>query len=152
VTVDNGFYAVDPKDGVEANTSKLFYPKAKESWWVPKFGKTLLGPGSWQVLTHSLLEIVPLSDPFAGGARLSVRLEHKGKPVAGAKLTYTDGIAPIDEDSRPTVTTDKNGVAEIDLGRKGPYLITADYLAAPTWPELAAEDELYATLAFDLTK
>jgi uncharacterized GH25 family protein len=152
VTLDNGFYAVDPADGVESNTSKLLISSPKESWWVPKFGKTLLGAGSWQVRSNALLEITPLADPFAGGQTLTVKVEHRGKPVSGAKVTYGDGKEPIAEDKRPVVTTDRDGTAKIDIARKGPYLLTVDLLTDPTRPELADKDELYATLAFDLTK
>lgn len=153
VTLDNGFYAVDPADGVESNTSKLLIPNAKESWWVPKFGKTLLGVGSYKLRSGALLELTPLADPYAlaAGQKLAVKLELKGKPLAGVAVTFTDGVAPIDDAARPSLKTNAEGVVEIDISRKGPYLLTADYLGPPTRPELADKDEVYATLAFDLT-
>ncbi len=151
ITYDNGYYAVDPADKLESNTSKLLMPKASESWWVPKFGKTLLGAGSYKIAAHALLELTPLNDPYAtpAGQSLKVRLEHAGKPVPNADVTYTDGLAPIPEKTRPAVKTDKDGVATIPLARKGAYLLTADILTAASHPDLSDKDELYATLAFD---
>jgi len=149
---DNGYYAVDPADKIESNTSKLLMPRAAESWWVPKFGKTLLGAGSYRQQAGTLLELIPLDDPFAGGGTLRVRVVYKGQPVPNIKVTYADGIAPIADDKRPTMTTGKDGVARFDIGRKGPYLLTVDYLTAATHPDLSDKDELYATLAFDTSR
>ncbi|HTK36501.1 MAG TPA: DUF4198 domain-containing protein [Caulobacteraceae bacterium] len=151
VTFDNGFWSVDPSDSVEPNTSKLLIPNPKESWWVPKFGKTLLGPGAYQVRTQALLELVPLADPYTlgPGQTLQVRVELRGKPVTGVEVTYTDGIAAIPEKDRPHAVTNAEGVAAIPMVRKGAYLLTTQYITAPTVPQLADKDELYATLAFD---
>lgn len=149
VTLDNGFYAVDPVDKVESNTSKLLIANPTESWWVPKFGKTLLGKDSWKIRTNTLIELVPLSDPYAGDKTLKVRLDVHGKPMAGVKVVYGDGVSTIAEKDLPSATTGKDGVATIDISRKGSWLLTAETLTAPTRPDLADKDEIYATLAFD---
>jgi nickel transport protein len=149
VTYDNGYFAVDPADKVESNTSKLLMPTGKDSVWVPKFGKTLLGPGSYRVRTHTLLELVPVNDPYTASVKVKVRAEFAGKPLNGLRITVTDGLAPIPEKTRPFVTTGADGTVEIDVSRKGAYLLTADYLAPGSQPALADKDEVYATLAFN---
>ncbi len=156
VTYDNGYWTTSPDDNPkhhEANTSKLLIPNGKPSYWVPKFSKTLLRPGAYQLVTHTELEVVPLKDPFALplGSSLPVRLIFRGKPIKGVAITYGDGLAPIPDDKMPTVITDSNGVALVPLERKGPYLLTAAYDGAPVEPNLSDKDEPYASLAFDLS-
>lgn len=154
VTFDNGFYAVSPDDGVETNTNKMLVPNPKESWWVPKFGKTLLGRGAYAVRSATLMELVPLVDPYtlAVGKTLAVRVELKGRPLAGVKVVYGDGVAPIPEKNMPSVLTDKDGVAQVPITRKGAYLLAAEYEGPPSQPALSDKDDTYATLAFDTSK
>jgi len=154
VTYDNGFYAVSPDDGVETNTNKMLEPNATESWWVPKFGKTLMGPGAYAVRSHTLMELVPLNDPYAleAGETLAVRVELKGKPLAGVKVAYGDGVTAIPEADMPSVVTDKDGVAQVPIARKGAYLLMAQYEGPPSQPALADKDDTYATLAFDTSQ
>ncbi|HTI66929.1 MAG TPA: DUF4198 domain-containing protein [Caulobacteraceae bacterium] len=154
VVYDNGFWTESAEDGVETNTSKLLTPNHKQSWWAPKFGKTLLGPGSYAVRTHSMLELVPLSDPYATpvGKTLAVRLEGDGKPVAGVKVVYGDGVEAIPEAAMPSVTTDKDGVAQIPVTRRGAYLLAVHRVGPPSQPALADADDVYVTLAFDTSK
>lgn len=151
VSFDNGFWAVDPADGVQSNTSKLMVANPKKSWWVPKFGKTLLGPGAHGIRAETLLELTALADPYgvAIGQTLAVRLDYRGRPLAGVNVTYGDGVAPVPEKDRPVVKTDADGVARIPIARKGAYLLTAEHLTAASRPDLSQNDELYATLAFD---
>lgn len=151
VAYDNGFWTTDTADGVESNTSKSLVAKPGESWWVPKYGKTLLGPGSYTVSSHALVEITPLSEPYAVpvGGDLAVKVERQGQPLAGVKLTYGDGLEPNPEEKMPSVTTGKDGVARIPVSRKGPYLITTHQEGPPSFPAMADKDDVYASLAFD---
>lgn len=114
-------------------------------------GKTLLHPGSYTVSSHALVEITPLSEPHAVpvGGDLAVKVERRGQPLAGVKLTYGDGLEPNPEDKMPSVTTGKDGVARIPVSRKGPYLITTHQEGPPSFPSMADKDDVYASLAFD---
>jgi nickel transport protein len=159
VTYDNGFWTRRPGDkrpGDEAwtNTNKLMMPSAAESTWSVKWGKTLLGPGSYAVVLHTRLEIVVLRDPYSTpvGSKLPVRLELDGKPVAGAAIAHTDGLEKLPDSQQPKVRTGENGVAEIPIGRKGPYLLTVDVETASLSGKLAEKDNLYASLSFDTLK
>lgn len=154
VTYDNGFYVVSPDDGVETNTNKMLVPNPKESWWVPKFGKTLLGPGAYAVRSHTLMELIPLNDPYsvAVGGTLALRVELKGRALAGVKVVYGDGVTATPEAEMPSVLTDKDGVAQVPITRKGTYLIMAEYEGPPSQPALADKDDTYATLAFDTSQ
>ncbi|MBS0419902.1 MAG: DUF4198 domain-containing protein [Proteobacteria bacterium] len=154
VAYDNGFWLKAPHDSNETNTSTLLVPDGTARHWTVKYGKTLLGPGSFENRVHCRLELVALQDPFklAAGQKLTVRLELDGKPLAGAKLGYGDGVEPIPDAKMPTVTTGKDGTAAIPISRKGPYVITADPEVPARYKPLAEFDHLYASLAFDLSK
>lgn len=154
VSYDNGFWVKIPGDSKQTNTSTLMVPKGTESHWTVKYGKTLLGPGSWRRVLHTRLELIALKDPFKlpAGGRLPVRLELDGRPLAGAKVVFGDGIQPIPDDRMPAMTTGSDGIVEIPLRRRGPYLITTDPEVPPAFPALARHDHLYASLAFDLSK
>jgi uncharacterized GH25 family protein len=153
VTYDNGFWVANPDDKIESNSTKLLVPNGTGSWWVPKFGKDLLGPGAYQQVIHTLLEVIPLEDPFQVpmGGKLPVRIEHEGKPLAGVEVDYGDGVTPIPDAQMPKVKTGSDGMAEIPLTRKGPYLLTVEYEGPGTRPDLADKDDMYASLTFDLS-
>jgi uncharacterized GH25 family protein len=152
VAYDNGFWLTLPGTKSEINVSKLTVPDGQAAHLTLKYGKRLLGPDAWSRSSGARLELVPLKDPFAlpAGAKLSVRLQLDGKPFAGASIAYSDGIQPIPDAKRPAVKTGADGVAEIPLGRKGPFLFTTDINAPPSAPALAEHDHLYASLSFDL--
>lgn len=149
---DNGFWMKQPGDTRETNATILMLPGVTaEHWWTTKSGKRLLGAGAFRHKTGSRLELVPLADPFAVpvGKTVRVRLELEGKPVPGAKIAYTDGIAPIPDDRQPTALTDADGVALVPIARKGAYLLTTDVNAPARHPALAERDHLYTSLSFD---
>ena len=154
VSYDNGFWVKIPGDLKQTNTSILMVLKGTESHWTVKYGKTLLGPGSWRRVLHTRLELIALKDPFKlpAGGNLPVRLELDGRPLAGAKVVFGDGIQPIPDDRMPAMTTGSDGIVEIPLRRRGPYLITTDPEVPPALPALARQDHLYGSLAFDLSK
>lgn len=157
---DNGFWMKQPGDTRETNATILILPALMrpdvtvEHWWTTKSGKHLLGAGAFRHKSGSRLELVPLADPFAtpAGGTMRIRLELEGKPVPGAKIAYTDGLAPIPDKSQPTVPTDADGVASVPLARTGPYLLTADINAPARHPALAQHDHLYTSLSFDTSR
>ena len=154
VSYDNGFWLKIPGDKKETNTAVLMVPNGEAAHWTVKYSKILLGPGSFSTRVHSRLELSALEDPFsaAAGGTLPVKLELDGKPLAGARVAYGDGIQPIPDAQMPAVKTGADGIARIPLTRKGPYLLTTDPEVAPQYPALAKRDHLFASLTFDLTK
>jgi hypothetical protein len=82
------------------------------------------------------------------GGVLPVRLALEGKAFAGAKIAYTDGLAKIADSQQPTVTTGKEGVANIPISRKGAFLLTTDIEIPSNNKELAEMDNLFASLSF----
>ena len=64
---------------------------------------------------------MPLKDPFdlGRGQKLPVRIELGAKPMAGVKIAYGDGVTPVSDERTPFVTTDRDGIAEVPLARKG---------------------------------
>lgn len=154
ITYDSGFWLKSPTDKSDINSTRLLVPGGTSEHWTVKYGKMLLGPGAFSRVAHSRLEIIPLKDPFKlpRGQQLPVRLELNGRPVAGVKVAYGDGVTPTPDERMPFVRTDQDGVAEIPLTRTGAYLLTADCDAPPLRSELVQFDHLYASLTFDTSK
>lgn len=154
VSYDSGFWVRIPGDSRDTNTSTLMVPNGTEGHWTVKYGKTLLGPGSWRRVLHTRLEFIALKDPFKlpAGAKLPVRLELNGRPLAGARVAFGNGIQPIPDDRMPAMITGRDGIVKIPLLLRGPYLVTADPEVPPANAALARHDHLYASLAFDLSK
>src|SRR5262245_28466262 len=92
VVYDNGFWLTNPGDKKETNTIKLLAPKGTATHWTVKYGKTLLGAGSYGKVLHSRIEIVPLKDPYTlpAGQKLPVRVDLDGKPLPNVKIGYAD--------------------------------------------------------------
>jgi uncharacterized GH25 family protein len=154
IAYDNGFWINAPKTNAEINTTKLMLDHGSSAHWTVKYGKLLLGPGSYQRVLHTRLELVALKDPFAlpVGQKLPVRLELDGKPLAGIQVAYGDGVTPIPDEKMPFVKTGSDGIAAIPLERKGAYLLTVDAEAPPLFKELSEHDHVYASLTFDTSK
>jgi uncharacterized GH25 family protein len=130
------------------NTNRLNLPDALESRWSLKFAKLVL-PGT-QALGEPVghrLEIVPLADPYRlkPGEALRVRVDHAGKPMAGASLTIGDGKTKADQPVK--VEADASGIAVI-LPQAGMTILTVSHKAPGSVPDLATEDALSATLTF----
>jgi nickel transport protein len=153
VSYDNGFWLKIPGDMKETNVVSLMVPNGVSRHWTVKYSKILLGPGSFSGRVHSRLELSALEDPFTvpAGSNLHVKLELDGKPVAGARVAYGDGIQPIPDAKMPSVKTGTDGVAQIPLARRGSYLLTTDPEVAPMHPALAEKDHVFASLTFDLS-
>jgi len=117
-----------------------------------KFSKTLLGPGAYKTIVGHELELVPTEDPFAlsAGQPLHVRVLFHGTPVANVDVELGDGLAPTKEEDIPRYKTNSEGVAQIPVDRRGPYLLTVDYRIPGRDPALAATDYFDAALAFAL--
>jgi nickel transport protein len=154
ITYDNGFWLTIPGDSSETNTNKVIAPTGTGTHGTVKYGKLLLGRGAYLRLAGSRLEFVPLSDPYglAPGAKWPVRLQFEGKPMAGVKIAYSDGLEPIPDAKQPFVTTDANGIADVPLTRAGALLLTADVYVTAMIPALAERDHLYASLSVDTTR
>lgn len=153
ISYDNGFWITRRGDAADTNTVKLMV-KGSSPHWTVKYGKLLIGRGSFRRVIGTRLEMVALQDPYTTptDAKLPVRLLLDGKPHSGTKLAYADGVAPIPDEQQPTVTTDADGVALIPLRKKGPMLLTADVEASSLAPQLADHDHLFASLSFDTSK
>ncbi|MDX2142476.1 MAG: DUF4198 domain-containing protein [Rhodospirillaceae bacterium] len=154
VSLDNGFWLTQPGDKKETNTSLLMSPKGLGAHLTVKYGKQLLGPGSFGQIAGARGEFIVLKDPYtlAPGEKLPVRVVIDGKPIAGTRVRYSDGIELIHPEKVPFVKTNDDGVAEIPLARKGPYMIATDPNVDPMHPELAEVDHVYVALSFDLSQ
>lgn len=88
-------------------------------------------PGFDKVLGHAL-EIVPVINPvtpMGPGTTLKVKVLFKGKPLAGAKVSFIPkGIELSGEmDARFEKKTDASGMAQLDLKESTRYLIATHY-------------------------
>lgn len=154
VSYDNGFWLTRPNDQKETNTSLLMEPKGLDPHWTVKYGKMLLGPGSSEQVVQARGELIALKDPFKlkVGEKLPVKLVIDGKPIAGTRIRYSDGIEALAAEKIPFAKTDKDGVAEIPLERKGPYMIATDPTVPPSHAALSTGDHVYVALSFDLNQ
>lgn len=154
VSYDNGFWVTRPGDQKETNTSPLMEPKAIEPHWTVKYGKHLIGPGSYSVPAKARGEFSVTQDPFklGVGKKLPVKVMIDGKPQPNVRVRYADGIEALSAEKIPFVKTNAEGIAEVPLERKGAYLITADPSVAPSHPALSKSDHVYIALSFDLTQ
>lgn len=154
VSYDNGFWMKLSDDPNETNTSKLMVAGGTSPHWTVKYGKLLLGPGSFGRTLGTRLEIVALRDPYTlpRSGKLPVRLLLNGKPYPGADIAYTDGLVPLPDEKQPTVKTNSDGVAEIPVTRVGPVLLTTDLNTKPLHPALADVDHIFASLSYDTSK
>lgn len=142
---DSGFW-VKTTQGYR-NTHRRNLPDNLKSLWSQKFAKLLIsGEGATQAVGHRL-ELVPLADPFRlkSGEPLKVRVSYGGKPLAGAEVEVSD--AKTKTDTPRKVTADASGVATVEPF-SGETLLTVDHEAPGSFPDLAAEDMLSATLMF----
>ena len=147
---DNGYWVKTP-DG-SRNVSTRLFPQAEASLWAVKFSKTLLGPGAYATVVGHELELMPVEDPFGlrQGQSMHVRVQFHGAPVANTDVELGDGLSPIKDEDTPRYRTDAEGVAQIPVDRRGPYLLTVDYRIPGRDPALAAIDYYNAALAFVL--
>lgn len=154
VSYDNGFWLTRPNDQKETNTSPLMEPKGLDPHWTVKYGKYLVGPGSAATEAKSRGEFLVLKDPYKLkiGEKLPIKLVIDGKPIEGTRVRYSDGIEPLAAEKTPFVKTNKDGIVEIPVERKGAYMIATDPTVAPTAPQLSVGDHVYVALSFDLAQ
>jgi uncharacterized GH25 family protein len=152
---ENGFWVKTPS-GAYRNATKRSVPGALDSLWSVKFAKVVTGAGApWSAVVGHELEIVPLADPAAKKAddSLPVRVLFQGAPLANIAVERTDGMTPIKEEDIPRFTTDKDGVALVQIPNTGPQLLAVDYKVSPSkTPELAGADLYNATFSFVVDK
>lgn len=148
---ENGFW-VKTQGGSYRNATKRSVPDALDSLWSVKFAKGVTGRGApWSTVMGYQLEIVPLADPAAkkSGDSLPVRVLFQGEPLSNIAVERTDGTTLIKEEDIPRFTTDKDGIALVQIPNTGPQLLAVDYKVSPSkTPELANADLRNATFSF----
>jgi nickel transport protein len=144
---DNGFM-VDTADRKYVRTNKLVVKDATKSIWSRQYAKMIL-PGAtaaqYAKPLGQLVEIVPMSDPYAlkAGEKLKVKVLYQGKPVANGSLGLDNGFEANPDKTK--FVTGPDGVAEVPLFAK--QTVIGVYHRVPgTVPALADEDSLAATL------
>ena len=70
-----------------------------------------------------------LDNPFAGSDELVVRLVRDGMVVSGHQISVFNKNG--DQSSRMLYTTDKKGLATVNIGNKGKYLLNAVFMNIP---------------------
>jgi uncharacterized GH25 family protein len=147
---DSGYWVTTPQ-GMR-NVSKRLYPQASASRWAVKFAKTLLGPGAFRVVLGQEMELTALQDPFSlsSGQTLQVRVQLKGRPVTDAKVRILDGMTVMDPKEVASAPTNAEGIATVELSRRGLYVLAVEYDVPGANPELADKDEYNSTLVFFL--
>jgi hypothetical protein len=94
------------------------------------------------------IEIIPLKNPYGvkAGGNLPVQVLFKGKPLAG--LTLHAGFSGQGEEAL-AVETDKNGKAQIGIGKPGKWYIRGIHLAQVDLDDHSYESH-WATLTFEV--
>ncbi len=150
---DNGYW-VKTREG-HRNTSKLQVPDTEDSLYSMKFAKVLIRAdhrnteAGTSYVGHRL-ELIPLHDPFTlhPGDILKVRVEYKGRPLAGVDVEGGDGFTPVQENEILKYRTDEHGVAHVKIIKNGPQLLVVDHRVPSEHRELAETDLYNATLSF----
>jgi uncharacterized GH25 family protein len=99
--------------------------------------------------TGLTLELTPEVDPYtlAPGARLTVRLLYRGRPLAGAMVMALDAV---DAQTPQQVRSDAQGRATFTLPRAGPWLIKAVHMIPAPGDAGADWESFWASLTFSL--
>ena len=145
---EDGFWSETPQGKwVSGPRSKV--PDAKKVGYYMMFTRTVMASGEQRAKALGQpLEIVPQSDPMKlhKGAKLRVRVQFEGAPLAGASL-----ISDYLNDSKGRkLKTDAQGYAEVTIRSSGLNVIKASHAVARKDRTEADEDGYAATLAFAL--
>ena len=150
---DNGYW-VKTESGYR-NTGKREFPEADESLYSTKFAKALvsleqLAPTAYARVLGHRLELVPQDDPFRVpvGGTLHVLVLFEGKPLEGVGVELGDGVTPQKEADIPRYRTNGEGIAEVPIRKPGLQVIVVDHTAPSRHPDLAAKEQMAATLSF----
>jgi uncharacterized GH25 family protein len=95
------------------------------------------------------LELVPEKNPYAlrPGSSIPFRLEHRGRPLAGALVVALNRDAP---EKRLSARTDARGGVSFVLARPGAWLVKAVHMV-PAPPDSGADwESLWASLTFEV--
>ncbi len=106
-------------------------------------------------------ELVPLSDPAAGGT-VTLRALFRGRPLAGALVRawnrpLLDGIRPADAVNRDSVgasargRTDRNGLVRLRVAEPGEWMVASVHMTPSTDRAAADWESWWASLTFART-
>lgn len=147
--MDYGMWSKTP-DGKWHNKGKDEVPTAVISEHNFKYGvhlrRELSGP--MPLLPDQLLQIVPVATPLPvkHGEPLQLRVLHKGKPAAGARVLADYVNDPDDKGA----VADKDGMVTIKVRNQGLNVIVAIFKSAPANPAKVNQTENLASLSFVL--
>lgn len=95
------------------------------------------------------LELIPENDPYAGGAKLNVRLVYRDKPLEGALVVAFNKNNPTE---RQRARTDKDGRAAFDIAKPGVWLVTSVHQIPTSFFSRADWESFWASLTFEVTR
>ncbi|MBW2052857.1 MAG: DUF4198 domain-containing protein, partial [Deltaproteobacteria bacterium] len=110
----------------DTSKEKINEDNVVEKWWVYRFCKCVVcggkGKGDYSKVLGAKIEIIPLNDPtdIRYGDILKVKVLFEGKPLSGSPVhsVYGGFKAPSHDDwYYQKVTTDKEGVAEVNIDK-----------------------------------
>ena len=119
----------------DSSKEKIVENDVVEKWWVYRFCKCVArvgkGNGGYSRVLGAKIEIIPLDDPTSirRGEMLRVKVLFQGKPLPDSPVhsVYGGFKAPSHDDwYYQKVTTDKEGVAEVNIDKKGAWILFAD--------------------------
>lgn len=157
VTGKKWTYWVKTTDGFIEGKNKSQVKNPLQGIYSAKFSKAIItvdkpgGSAFSRIVGHDL-EIIPLKDPsiLAKGDILPVKVLLNGKPAAmELKATY-DGYSSRNNVFAERITTNKQGMGEIKIGKKGKWLIQAGYTEKAADTRLYDEKMYAATLTFQI--
>jgi uncharacterized GH25 family protein len=95
------------------------------------------------------LELVPEKNPFAfrTGGSFPLRLEYRGKPLAGALVVALNRDAP---EKRLSARTDANGHVSFALAKPGAWLVKSVHMVRAPAKSGADWESLWASLTFEV--
>jgi nickel transport protein len=141
-TLDSGVYSLTP-DG-EVNLPRTQVANVVKAWASRQFAKWVESSAAASaLLLGDELELVPVSDlsKVREGDKVTVRVLHRGKPVANAVIAI---------DHKPLGETDSAGEARIKVRTSGVETINATLRRPISTPE-AESEVLEASLSFKVT-
>jgi len=97
------------------------------------------------------LELVPEANPYTlkGGGELTVHLDYRGKPLAGALVMALQRDRP---EPRIAVRSDARGRVKLPLDRPGVWLVKAVHMVPAPKESGADWESFWASLTFDVPR
>ncbi|RZB33103.1 MAG: hypothetical protein SRB2_04168 [Desulfobacteraceae bacterium Eth-SRB2] len=119
----------------DSSKEKIVEEDVVEKWWVYRLCKSVVRAGKdgggYSRVLGGKIEIIPLDDPtnIRCGEMLKVKVLFQGKLLSDSPVysVYGGFKAPSHDDwYYQKVTTDKEGTAEINIDKKGAWILFAD--------------------------